>query len=258
MTDLIGALTGLAQEGQAHIWAGTVVFLRVGAAAALIPGFGEQFLPARIRLGAALALTAVVAPAVAPSLPEPEIGLPRVLLSEPIAGLALGLALRLFILALQMAGTMIAQSTSLAQLFGGAQMDPQPTIGYVLTLAGLALAMSLDLHVRAAQYLILSYDLFRPGVPPSVSDMTTWGVERIGQAFALAFRLAAPFVIAGFLYNLALGLINRSMPQLMVAFVGAPALALGSLALLALLGPLLLGVWLSALSEFLLLPFGSG
>ena len=53
-------------------------------------------------------------------------------------------------------------------------------------------------------------------------DVAEWGVARVGAAFALALGLAAPFVIAAVLYNLALGVINKAMPQLMVALVGAP------------------------------------
>jgi flagellar biosynthetic protein FliR len=76
----------------------------------------------------------------------------------------------------------------------------------------------------------------------------------VARAFALAFSLAAPFVVASFLYNLALGAINRAMPQLMVAFVGAPVITAGGLVLLALALPALLGVWLAAFDEFLARP----
>ncbi|MFY8145461.1 MAG: flagellar biosynthetic protein FliR, partial [Rhodobacter sp.] len=49
--------------------------------------------------------------------------------------------------------------------------------------------------------------------------------------------------------------INRAMPQLMVAFVGAPALTAGGLVLLALSTPLALAVWLAALNGFFAAPF---
>ena len=80
--------------------------------------------------------------------------------------------------------------------------------------------------------------------------MSGWGLARIAEAFSLAFLLAAPFVIASFIYNLALGVINRAMPQLMVAFVGAPAITWGGLALLLVTAPVLLGVWVDRLNGF--------
>ena len=54
---------------------------------------------------------------------------------------------------------------------------------------------------------------------------------------------------------IALGAINRAMPQLMVSMVGAPALTLGALALLAVVTPVLLSVWLGVFQDYLADPF---
>jgi flagellar biosynthesis protein FliR len=69
--------------------------------------------------------------------------------------------------------------------------------------------------------------------------------------------LAAPFLIASLLYNLALGVINKAMPQLMVAFVGAPAITWGGLVLLLVTTPFVLPVWFTAFQAALLTPLGS-
>lgn len=250
---MTGILTQIAELGDAMLWSGFLVFLRVGAAMALMPAFGEESVPLRIRLVLALSFTMVVAPAVASRLPAAGLALP--LATEVVAGLAIGIGLRMFILALQMTGAMVAQATSLAQLFAGAGMEPQPAIGHLLTMAGLAVAVSMGLHVRIAQMLILSYDMLPAGTVPLAADLADWGLAQISRAFGLAFSLAAPFVVAAATYNLALGVINRAMPQLMVAFVGAPALTFGSLALLAVTVPLALAVWTDALNGFLDRPF---
>jgi flagellar biosynthetic protein FliR len=251
-----GVLTGAAQ---AALWAGFLVFLRVGAAMALLPAFGEMGVPVRVRLALALAFTLLVAPLVAPALPPlPAQGLPlRLALHEVAAGLIVGLGFRLLVHALQIAGGIIAQAVSLSQFFGGAGIEAQPAIGHLLTMGGLALAVSLGLHVTVAEYLTLSYDILPPGGPILPGDVADWGLGRVGQAFALAFSIAAPFLIASLAYNLALGAINRAMPQLMVAFVGAPALTLGGLALLALALPAGLAVWLRALADYAAAPLGA-
>ena len=80
---------------------------------------------------------------------------------------------------------------------------------------------------------------------------------QVAHAFELAFVLAAPFVLMSVLYNLALGVINKAMPQLMVAFVGAPVITLGGLFLLFLAAPTMLTVWMSGLDQFMANPFGS-
>lgn len=252
------ALAGLLALGREALMAGFVVFLRVGAAMALLPAFGEQVVPMRVRLGLALAFTLVVAPAVAPeaaALAARPNGWIRALATEVAAGLALGIALRLFVMALQTAGTIAAQATSLAQFFGGAGVDPQPAISQLLVVGGLALAVMAGLHVRLAELFVLSYTLMPAGVFVPGWALAEWGVAQVARAFSLAFSLAAPFVVAALVYNMALGAINRAMPQLMVAFVGAPALTLGGLVLLLLVVPGALAVWLGALGGFLSDPF---
>jgi flagellar biosynthesis protein FliR len=230
------------------------VFLRVGGLLAVLPAFGEQSVPVRVRLAIALAFTAVVLPAVADALPDQRY--PGALfLSEVAAGLILGLGLRLLIMALMMAGTLAAQSASVSQLFGGAAPEPQPAFANLFVMAGLALAVMSGLHVRAAELLILSYDILPAGRPPLPGDVAQWGLGRVSHAFGLAFSLAAPFVLAALIYNLALGVINRAMPQMMVALVGAPALSLGALALLAITAPALMQAWMAALSVGLAQPF---
>jgi flagellar biosynthetic protein FliR len=254
MTGLLAALTELAGVGQEILWAWFLVALRVGAAMALLPAFGEQAVPQRVRLVLTLAFASIVAPAVTPGLSGVTPGfLPMA--AEVVAGLAIGIALRLFILALQTAGAMMAQATSLAQIFGGMGPEPQPAIGFLLTVAGLALAVSAGLHVRVAELFILSYGAMPGGRLPGAADLSQWGLAQVVRAFSLGFTLAAPFVIAATLYNLAIGVINKAMPMLMVSFVGAPALTAGALVLLALVMPLGLMVWQQALGGFLADPF---
>ncbi|MEM9343161.1 MAG: flagellar biosynthetic protein FliR [Pseudomonadota bacterium] len=241
MTELLGLATAL---WQGALGPAGLVFLRVGAAMALLPAFGERSIPARVRLALTIAFTLIVAPAAAPSFADAPTDAPLVLgATEVIAGLAIGIVLRLMILALQIAGTIAANVTSLSQILGGASVDPQPAIGHVLVVGGLALLAMSGLHVRIAEAFIFSYDVFPPGRPIPSVDFAQWGTENVARAFGLAFSLSAPFVLVSVIYNLALGAINRAMPQLMVAFVGAPAITFGGLALLALSAPILLEAW---------------
>jgi flagellar biosynthetic protein FliR len=111
----------------AQIWLATFmgVFLRVGACFFVLPGLGEQMIPVRIRLGAALAMAVLLTPMlrdevrISGLMPSGE-----VFLSEAAIGLCLGLALRFVVYALQTAGTIAAQATSLSQIMGGASPDP--------------------------------------------------------------------------------------------------------------------------------------
>lgn len=243
----LGALEPLLSLGEGAIYGAFAVFLRVGATVALLPGFGETALPMRIKLMAALMFGLIIWPAVAPlavlsGVSAVELG--RTFIAEAVAGLILGMSIRLMIFALQIAGSIAAQSTAIAQMFGqGLLADPQPAFANLLAISGIVLAFALGLPAYAASALIGSYDALPFGTFPLGGELADWGVRRVGGAFFTALSLAAPFVVMAFIYNVALGAINRAMPQLMVAFVGAPAISAGALLMMGLTTPILLHVW---------------
>ena len=225
---------------------------------ALLPAVGERTLSVRVRLAITLAYTLVVYPAVRESLsfgPFSVAPFLSAMATEVVAGLALGFGLRAFVFGLQMAGSMVAQSTSLSQVFGGAAVDPQPAMGHLLLIAGLALAVTYGLHVRIAEYLIFSFEIITPNRLMAAGGWSEWSLALVSKAFGLAFSISAPFVLASLIYNIALGAINKAMPQLMVSFVGAPAITAGGLLLLFVCAPVMLSVWQSAINGFFAAPF---
>lgn len=93
----------LAQE----VFAYFLVFCRLGAALVALPGVGEQYVPVRIRLLFAIALTFVMGPVLAdrlPDLPDKVSGLLLLIGGEVFYGLAIGLLARLLITALVWGG----------------------------------------------------------------------------------------------------------------------------------------------------------
>lgn len=252
------ALLPLVEIVTGSFWIGLVVFLRVGAMMMAMPALGEQMIPARFKLFIALMMTTVVTPAVAPhlDLPEPTLNVfLYAIATETIAGLFMGMMLRMFVMAIQVAGAMAAQSTSLSQILGSAGMDPLPAIGQILFMATLALLMTTGFHVKAAMFIMLSYEILPALEFPNPADVAEAGAMRVSKTVSLAFTLAAPFVILSVLYNLTLGVINKAMPQLMVAFVGAPVITFGAMAMLLVAAPLMLTVWFEAFEAFLVAPF---
>jgi len=258
MTGIIAALAALLDLAEGLAWAAALAFVRIGAMAALMPGIGDPAVPQRVKLALIVALTVVLSPILADRLAtngvEPSF---LALGGEAVSGLILGVGPRLFLVALQTAAAIIAQATTLSQLFAGAAPEPQPAMGHLFLIAAIALAMTAGLHVKAAELVLLSYRILPAGGPLSASDAADWSRSLISRTFSLAFTLAAPFVIASMVYNLALGAINRAMPTLMVSMVGAPALTLGALALLAVASPFLLAAWLTAFSDHLAQPFAT-
>ncbi|MEE2690762.1 MAG: flagellar biosynthetic protein FliR [Pseudomonadota bacterium] len=245
--ELIAALQPLVELGVGPIAIVAGVFVRLSALVFLLPGMGERAVSPRIRLAAALAMTLVLMPivmAASPATPQAPSAIALTLCAEAVCGALIGFSIRIAVWAIQTAGSIAAQHLSLSQIFGGGLDDaPEPPIATLMMVAAIAVAVSSGVHFKAVSALAVSYDVMPFGTFPGAEQAGRWAADRAGFAFASALSLALPFVVLGFMYNLAIGAANRAMPQLMVAFVGAPAITLAGLVLLAASTPLLLGVW---------------
>lgn len=247
-------IEGLPDELAVLVTGFLLVMFRVAAVVSMMPALGEASIPARVKLGIAVGLSMITYPAVITTLPQLDLsGISALRLAgqEVAIGLMLGLLLRIFLFCLQIAGSIAAQSTSLSQILGTAGVDPLPALGYLITMSGLALAMLLGLHIAATSYIVSSYSWSPPGQIPNADGLTEIIVAQVASGFRLAFAIAAPFYILALLYNLTLGVINRAMPQLMVAFVGAPVITAGALVLLAVASPLMITRWKDAFFGFM-------
>ena len=236
------------------------VFARVGAVAFLLPGLGERGISMRVRLCGALALTALLSPMIAPLVekaPETVPGLFFMIAAEALAGLIIGFAFRLLVFVLQIAGMVAAQHLSVAQMFGaGVAPEPEPTIATMLALGGIAIAMMAGLHIQTVSALVTLYDVMPFGVFPDAGSVAEWATLRMSETFSLGVSLAAPFVAIGFAYNVALGALNRAMPQLLVAVVGIPFLLwIGMVALYHVL-PSIFDAWFDSMENVFLDPLG--
>lgn len=158
-------------------------------------------------------------------------------------------------LCLQIAAAIIAQTTSLSQIFGLATSDPLPAIGHLLVIGGTAIVTLIGYSEYVVSAFMISYDLAPPGTQIDRFAVSRWNISEVSLVTEIAFQIASPFVAVGLIYNIALGVINKAMPQLMVAFVGAPAITLGGLVLLMISVPYIFQVWVTEFVIFLSNPF---
>ena len=243
MNELIAALAAGARPAPDLVLPVAAVFTRVSLLVFVLPGLGARGVPVRVRLFAALAVTAALAPAVAPDTeglhPVP------LLAGEAMVGAYLGLSFRLLLFVLSVSGTVIAQALSLSQVFGAAVAEEADTsVSTLLVLAGATLFLTMGLHVEAFGVLVRSYETLPAG---NLAGAPAILAERLLRGFAdglaLGLSLALPFVLMNLAYNALLGLLNKAMPQLMVTFVGMPAITFAGLCLLAASVTLILTVW---------------
>ncbi|MEE2860120.1 MAG: flagellar biosynthetic protein FliR [Pseudomonadota bacterium] len=234
-------------------WSLVLVYVRIQACVLILPGLGERVLNGRVKVAIALAVTPLLAGAVPPqAVPAQPGGVLAQVGLQALLGFATGTFLRLLAIAIDIATTAIAATASLSQIMGVQnEMAPHP-IGNLLHLGGIAVLMALGLPIMLVQLMADSLNLWPPGDLPAVEGLTMAIVRVISDSFWLAMMLAAPFTLGGFLFQALSGVVNRVMPALPVIFIGAPASILLALAALAVLAPLLVGIWADAVLDFML------
>jgi len=232
-----------------------LTFARVGTLVMLMPGIGEQLITGRARLSFALLLSLVIFPSARPLLPlagGPTAMIP-LLIGEIAIGLVLGLSVRMVVAALQTTGTIVAQQLGLAFAMS---VDPamggqQASISNFLTLLGITLIFTTDLHHVAIGAIRDSYNLLPPAALPEAADAAVLAIKAVGRGFALAVQISAPFIVFGVLFNLGLGVLARLMPQFQIFFLAIPATILvGMLVLMAVLA-VMMGVFIENLGAYM-------
>ena len=234
-----------------------LMFARLGAMVMLMPGFGEQGIPMRIRLVIAVMLTLVMLPlhqnAYALDLAQGFAPIVGLLIKEIIVGVVLGLAGRLTISALQVAGVVIAQELGLgfASTVDPSQQEQGVVVSSFLTMAGIAMIFATDLHHLVIGALEQSYRIFAPGAALPVDDFTQLILIATAGAFKVGAQMAAPFLVFGLLFNVGLGVLARLMPQIQIFFIGLPASIMLGLLLLLLVLAAVMAVFLNHVGSLL-------
>jgi flagellar biosynthetic protein FliR len=221
-----------------QVFVAGLVFARLGAIVMLIPGIGETFIPARVRLSFALAMAFMLLPVIgaAPPVPADVGGLAGAMIKEILIGLMIGAILRTFMGSLATAGEIISIQTTLsfAQTTNPTMGQATPTIATFLGLLGIVLVMATDLHHLFIAAIVKSYVLFPFTRAVQIGDAGELAVQTLSKSFALGLQLSAPIVAFSLIVNVATGLVGRVMPQFQVFFVAAPLVVLLGLSLFAL------------------------
>jgi flagellar biosynthetic protein FliR len=218
----------------------------------LLPALGEQTLPARMRLGFALAFTFVVFPllsGVIPAMPADLAGIAGLVFHELAVGLIIGAIVRITVMATQVAGSIIAFQVGLS---GALAADPTQAgvqsaiFASFLSFLGVTLIFATDLHHLALAAVYDSYMVFSPTDPLMFEDAMQMAIRTVAGAFAVGVQMSAPFIVFGLVFNLGAGILARLMPQLQVYFVLMPANIILGILLFAILLVMMMGWYLSA------------
>ena len=215
-----------------------LLFARVGSVLMLLPVFSEEAVPGQVMLllalGLTLALSGLLGGNVLPHAHD-ESALLGLLLAELLAGLSLGMLVKLFFQAIGMAGSLVSMQVGLssALLFDPSLGGQVPVLAKLCALAAALVCLGLGIHHLWIAAIVRSYSVFPVGAVPNLGDLAQLAVATVGQSFALAVSLAGPFLVYGLLFNLALGFSSRLAPAIQVFFIAQPLNLLLGLALFA-------------------------
>jgi flagellar biosynthesis protein FliR len=215
-------------SGQLEAWLALYLwpFFRIGACLMVAPIFGAVFVPPRVRLVLAGALTILVAPLLPP---QPAVGPLSgeglvITVQQVLIGVSLGFVVQLIFDSLAMGGQLLANSMGLSFAFN---VDPQhgastPVLGQFYMVLATLVFLALNGHLTLIEQLV---DGFR-SMPVGMDGLGAeglWQVTRWGdQIFRGALIVALPGLTALLIVNLAFGVVSRAAPSLNLFAIGFP------------------------------------
>jgi flagellar biosynthetic protein FliR len=234
-----------------HFAYGFVLLLaRFGALVMLSPGLGEAEIPIVMRAALAVSLCVLLLPVMGGAMPPPPdspLRFTAVLGAELLTGAWFGWLARLVALALPAAAQFGSLMIGLSNVI---VPDPSgPQVSALSRLFGLVpplLLLSTGLYMVPISALVASYHLIPVGTLLPAGDAVQVVVHGVAVSFALSVRLAAPFILAGTVWQIALGVVARMVPSLQIYLLALPGQVLGGLLLLAVALPTLLAAWVAS------------
>lgn len=214
--------------GQLEAWMALYLwpFFRIGACLMVAPIFGATFVPPRVRLVLAGALTLLVAPllpaqpAVSPLSAEGLV----ITGQQVMIGVALGFVVQLIFDSLAMGGQLLANSMGLSFAFN---VDPQrgastPVLGQFYMILATLVFLALNGHLTLIEQLVEGFRTMPVGIDGLGAD-GLWTVTKWGeQIFRGALVVALPGLTALLIVNLAFGVVSRAAPSLNLFAIGFP------------------------------------
>ena len=165
----------------------------------------------------------------------------------------LGAAARMLMAAASIAGQVVSLHTGLGFAM---QLDPMQgaqgaVLGTFFSLIATVMVMAAGVHRWMLQGAVDSYVMFPPGNYPDMGDVAEYGVRAFLETFRLGIQIAAPAIAFGLIFNLALGLAARLIPQIQIFFIAMPSsIMLGLIVVSIGMGAGLLA-WLDGFDRFL-------
>lgn len=229
-------------------------FVRITAFMAVSPLWGHSSVPNQAKIGLASLVAIVIAP-ILPAMPDIAImswaGI-GIMIEQILIGLAIGLVMHIVFAVVQAAGDFIGLQMGLAfaSFFDTASGTNIMVLSRILYMITLLMFLAMNGHLMVLETLIMSFQTLPIGIGTFNAGAFELLVRYAGTIFASGMLLALPLVASLLTINLALGILNRSAPQLTVFNIGFPTSLL--------VGLILMMVLMTDMSSFLERLFSQG
>lgn len=233
-----------------------LIFARMAGIVFLFPYFSWQGVPVLLRVFIAIMLAFLVFLAIGGGInyipPEgPEVVL--ALMGEVLIGIALGFLVMVFFSIFMMSGEMVSRQAGLmfARVFDPTFGGQVNIMGQFYTMIVVVFYLAINGHHLLLKALTDSFSLIPLGAGMFVPELTGGVVRFSADALIISFQIIAPIIITLMIFNMALGLIAKTVPQIHIFILSLPVKIIGSLFLFLLLLPMLVAVLESLLNWFL-------
>jgi flagellar biosynthesis protein FliR len=213
-----------------------LVLARVGGLFVFAPVFSARFIPARVKLLVAAAVSVALMPAAIgdTTVPTDAATLSVLIVKELFVGLAFAFSLALLTAAVQAGAALL---DTLVGFSFGALVDPisssqSAVLGQFYGIFAAVVFVTIGGDQMMLLGLAQSYDVLGVLDYPSTSAIAANAVDVLEQVFAIGLAVTAPAIIALVVTDAALGLLARSVPQMNVFIVGIPAKILAGVAVI--------------------------
>lgn len=232
-----------------------IVFARVGAMLMLLPAFSDDAVPGQIRVLIAVGFTLGLYGLLGPQVPQvgTDAKLAATVVAELATGLALGMIVRIMFLAITIAGSVMSLQTGLTSaVVPDAGLGGQvPVMAKLVSVAAVVVCLAMGVHHLWIAALVHSYNVFPIGGLPPADDFAQLAVATVTRSMALGVSLAAPLIVYGIVFNVALGLSARLAPTIQVFFIAQPLNILLGLSLFATILGAVLTAFAAGMAEWM-------
>ncbi len=214
---------------------------RILAVMTTAPLFGENSIPARVKVGLGVLITLAIMPGLEdlPTVPPTSWEGLLILVWQVLIGISIGLTIRVVFYAVQAAGEIIGLQMGLSF---ATFIDPNTNantsvLSRLFNMVTLLVFLAVDGHLLILAGLHYSFEVLPISPVALAQDGLGEFISWAGQTLMLGLLMGLPLVTTLLTINLSMGILNRTAPQLSVFAVGFPLSLLAGLVMLTIVLP---------------------